>query len=226
MAEARKQTNNNTIQESVTKELRKEILTGKYEYGEHITQEDLAKRFGVSRMPIREALRRLEFEGLLKYEPRKGVVVHPITISDVEEIYTLRSMNESLAAEKSLPFLDGNDLAQLEKILLEMEKIDLNDETIDQYSQLNEHFHKTIVAKCPWKRVIQNTEIIWKHSLSIGSPLILIDHFDIVKHEHRQIFDAVCGGDVQVLKRSIEYHIERTKRDILIKMKQKYRDLT
>lgn len=226
MTEVRKQTNKNTIQELVTKELRKEIITGKYEYGERILQEDLADRYGVSRMPIREALKRLEFEGLLKYEPRRGAIATPITISDVEEIYTLRSMNESLAAEKSLPFLDGNDITKLEKILIEMEKLNLSDETIEQYAQLNEQFHKTIVAKCPWKRVIQNAEIIWNHSLAIGSTMILIDHFDIVKHEHRQIFDAVCGGDVMVLKRSLEYHIERSKRDILKSMKQKYNDLS
>lgn len=209
-----------TIQEMVTKTLRKEIITGEYEYGERIVQADLANRYGVSRMPIREALKRLEFEGLLKYEPRKGVIVQPLTINDVEEIYTLRAMNESLAAEKSLPYLDQNDIDHLEALLMEMEHISLNDETIEKYSKLNEQFHKTIIAKCPWKRVIQNAEIIWSHSLAIASSMILVNYFDLVKQEHRQIFEAVRGGDAKVLKSITEYHIERSKKDLILKMKE------
>lgn len=62
---------------------------------------------GVSRMPIREVLRQLEMEGLVRIEPHRGAIIIPVSIEDVEEIYFLRALLEGIAVEKSLPFLEG-----------------------------------------------------------------------------------------------------------------------
>src|SRR5699024_9343417 len=81
--------------------LRKAILKGEFKAGERLVQTELAERIGVSRMPIREALRTLEIEGLVKLEPHKGAVVREISKEDITEIYELRSILEPLALRKS-----------------------------------------------------------------------------------------------------------------------------
>src|SRR5699024_11854845 len=85
-----------TLQYKVTTKLREVIMKGDFELGERLVQEEWARKLGVSRMPIREALRQLEVEGLVKLEPRKGAIVTPISSEDIEEIYQLRALLEEI----------------------------------------------------------------------------------------------------------------------------------
>ncbi|MFD1414526.1 GntR family transcriptional regulator [Oceanobacillus jeddahense] len=209
-----------SIQNIVTNNLRKAILTGEYKQGDKIVQEELAKRYGVSRMPIREAIKKLEFEGIIKSEPRRGAFAYPIGMEDIEEIYTLRLIHESLAVEKALPYITDEDIEELEKIIIKMENLDMNDETFEYYSRLNEEFHNKLIEKCPWKRVVQNARIFWGHYLSIGTTLILTDHHEKVKQEHRQIFDAVTKKDTMLLKNTIEYHIRRNMNELIVNIQK------
>lgn len=206
---------NKTSEDLVTETLRAAILDGEFQRGDRIVQEDWANRLQVSRMPIREALKRLEFEGLVKNEPRRGAIVYPISINDIEEIYALRSMNESLAVEKALPYLTDEDFDAMEEILTEMEDMALTKESFDHYSSLNQLFHKKLMEKCPWKRVLHNTEILRNHYLAIKSPMILTRYTDKAKMEHRQILAAARSGEVTLLKKIVEYHIERNKNDLI-----------
>src|SRR5690625_146717 len=82
--------------------LRKAILKGELKAGEKLVQSELAEVIGVSRMPIREALRTLEIERLITIEPHKGAVVRSISKHDIEEIYELRTILEPLALRKSV----------------------------------------------------------------------------------------------------------------------------
>ncbi|WP_408010195.1 GntR family transcriptional regulator [Pseudalkalibacillus sp. A8] len=209
-----------TTQDIVTNNLRKAILTGEFKQGDRIVQDELAKRYGVSRMPIREAIKKLEFEGIVKSEPRRGTFVYPIGLKDIEEIYTLRLIHESLAVEKALPHITKEDIKELESILIEMEDIEMNDDTLEYYSGLNENFHNKLIEKCPWRRVVQNARIFWGHYLSIGTTLILTEHHDKVKIEHQQIFDAVSKGDTTLLKNTIEYHIRRNMNELILHLQK------
>ncbi|WP_018922072.1 GntR family transcriptional regulator [Salsuginibacillus kocurii] len=208
-----------TIEDHVADSIRKSILLGDYERGERIVQESVANQLGVSRMPIREALKRLELEGLVKNEPRKGAVAYPITIDDIEEIYTLRSMHETLAVEKAYPFFTQNDFLELGDILEEMENVQLVDDNIDYYSKLNKAYHKKMIEKCPWRRVKQNLELLWTGFLPIASPMLLKDHHEKAKQEHRQIFEALKAGNMNVIKTVTEFHIERNKSSLISSMK-------
>src|SRR5690606_14646120 len=105
-----------TLQFKVTTKLRELILKGEFKMGERLMQEEWAQKLGVSRMPLREALRQLEVEGLVRIEPRRGAVVTPVSTEDIEEIYQLRALLEGEAVVKSLPFLDEEDIRELEAI--------------------------------------------------------------------------------------------------------------
>ncbi|WP_340084036.1 GntR family transcriptional regulator [Siminovitchia sp. FSL H7-0308] len=204
--------NKSTIVKNVTKRLRKAILDGTLKEGDRLIQEEWAERLKVSRMPIREALTQLQIEGLVELVPHKGAVVTPITKDNIEEIYHLRSMLEGLAVEKSLPYLTEKDKQHLYDILIQMETLELTDETNDQYIQLNASFHQTLRSGCPWPRVQKMVEML---GISPIAPNLLIDYYQEAQREHRLIYEAALRGDPAELRAAVEYHILRTKNNLI-----------
>ncbi|WP_339164486.1 GntR family transcriptional regulator [Siminovitchia sp. FSL W7-1587] len=204
--------NKSTIVKNVTKRLRKAILDGTLKEGDRLIQEEWAERLKVSRMPIREALTQLQIEGLVELVPHKGAVVTPITKDNIEEIYHLRSMLEGLAVEKSLPYLTEKDKQHLYDILIQMETLELTDETNDQYIQLNASFHQTLRSGCPWPRVQKMVEML---GISPIAPNLLIDYYQETQREHRLIYEAALRGDPAELRAAVEYHILRTKNNLI-----------
>ncbi|MGM7636834.1 GntR family transcriptional regulator [Bacillus sp. Hm123] len=201
-----------TVVNYVTKNLRQAILNGTFKDGERLIQEDWANILNVSRMPIREALRQLQSEGLVKIVPHKGAIVTPITKEDIEEIYYLRSSLEGLAVEKSLPFLTREDKQELGEILSKMESLTLTDETNDYYIALNESFHKLLRKGCPWTRVLKTVENL---GISPIAPSLLVDYYADTQREHRFIYEAVERNDPAELRAAIEYHLLRTKNNLI-----------
>ncbi|MFS0645945.1 GntR family transcriptional regulator [Siminovitchia sp. 179-K 8D1 HS] len=204
--------NKSTIVKNVTKRLRQAILDGTLKEGDRLIQEEWAERLEVSRMPIREALTQLQIEGLVELVPHKGAVVTPITKDNIEEIYHLRSMLEGLAVEKSLPYLTGEDKQHLHDILIQMETLVLTDETNDEYIQLNASFHQTLRSGCPWPRVQKMVETL---GISPIAPNLLIDYYQETQKEHRLIYEAALRGDPAELRAAVEYHILRTKNNLI-----------
>lgn len=204
--------NKSTIVKNVTKRLRQAILDGTLKEGDRLIQEEWAERLEVSRMPIREALTQLQIEGLVELVPHKGAVVTPITKDNIEEIYHLRSMLEGLAVEKSLPYLTGEDKQHLHDILIQMETLVLTDETNDEYIQLNASFHQTLRSGCPWPRVQKMVETL---GISPIAPNLLIDYYPETQKEHRLIYEAALRGDPAELRAAVEYHILRTKNNLI-----------
>lgn len=201
-----------TIVQSVTKSLRKAILNGTLKHGERLVQEEWAERLNVSRMPIRTALAQLQNEGLVELVPHKGAIVTPITREDIEEIYHTRSLLEGLAVEKSLPFLTKKDKRQLGDILIRMEELEISDETNDLYIQLNAAFHETLRRGCPWPRVQKMVETL---GISPIAPSLLVDYYCQTQREHRLIYEAVLRGDPAELRAAVEYHLLRTKNNLI-----------
>jgi len=105
-----------TAQELVLDAVREAILTGVLEPEMRLRQEELADLFGTSRIPIREALRALEYEGLVRSEPHRGFTVTALDADDVEEVYELRILLETHALRLALPLLTDEDLEELEAL--------------------------------------------------------------------------------------------------------------
>src|SRR3954452_22834359 len=101
--------------------LRDLILRDVLRPGDRIRQEDIADRFGASRLPVREALRMLEAEGLTEHEPNKGARVPRLSMHEVDVIYRMRERLEPLALAESLPHLDDTDLERLEDLQQQIE---------------------------------------------------------------------------------------------------------
>jgi DNA-binding GntR family transcriptional regulator len=109
-----------TAQELVIDAVRNAILSGVLAPEARLRQEELAELFGTSRIPVREALRALEYEGLVQSEPHRGFTVTAIDADDVEEVYELRILLESYAIRLSLPLVTEEDLEELEAIYAQM----------------------------------------------------------------------------------------------------------
>ncbi|WP_338469704.1 GntR family transcriptional regulator [Niallia sp. XMNu-256] len=201
-----------TVVQLVTKSLRRAILNGTLKNGDRLVQEEWAERLNVSRMPIRAALTQLQNEGLVELVPHKGAIVTPITNEDIEEIYHTRSLLEGLAVEKSLAFLIKEDKKQLGNILIKMEELEISEETNDYYIQLNTTFHETLRKGCPWPRVKKMVETL---GISPIAPSLLVDHYYETQKEHRMIYEAVLRGESSELRSAVEYHILRTKNNLI-----------
>lgn len=204
-----------TVVNYVTANLRKAILNGTLKKGDRLIQEEWAERLEVSRMPIREALTKLQIEGLVEMVPHKGAIVTPITRDDIEEIYHTRSMLEGLAVEKSIPFLTDEDKKRLKETLIQMENLQISNETNERYIRLNAMFHETLRKGCPWPRVQKMVETL---GISPIAPNLLIDYYTETQREHRMIYEAVLRGDPAEVRAAVEYHILRTKNNLITYM--------
>src|ERR1700761_4803336 len=120
--------------------LRAAILSGRLAGGTPLRQEDLATAFGVSRMPVREALRQLEAQALLDFVPHKGAVVTEISAADAGDTYAIRMALESAARALSIPHLQADDFARAEALVAEL---DAEPET-GRLGELNRRFHMTL----------------------------------------------------------------------------------
>ena len=125
---------NVTAQELVLASVRQAILSGVLSPGARLRQEELADVFGTSRIPVREALRALEYEGLVASEPHRGFTVTTLDADDVEEVNDLRILLESEAVRLALPLLTDEDLEELEGLFQAMQAATAPDDQLPRAS--------------------------------------------------------------------------------------------
>lgn len=203
-----------TLQFKVTTKLRELILKGEFKMGERLMQEEWAQKLGVSRMPLREALRQLEVEGLVRIEPRRGAVVTPVSTEDIEEIYQLRALLEGEAVVKSLPFLDEETIQELETIYNKMLQLKADETDMEAYMKLNTEFHRIIREGCPWRRIQGFIETLWK-GIPPYTPSLLANHLPESHKEHGLMLQYIQEKDAEKLKQVTIKHILRTKENLI-----------
>ncbi|MCL4394024.1 MAG: GntR family transcriptional regulator [Chloroflexi bacterium] len=204
-----------TMQEIVTDSIRDAILSGKYSPGERLIADDLAKDLGVSRMPVREALHRLQVAGLVTMLPHKGAVVTELSQEEIIESYHIRAVLDGLAARLAAPHLAPSDYARLKEILQEMEKaVDAKD--VDSVLVLNRAFHEVIwqAAHAPHlQSLLQNLYDASERFRNIS--IILPGRLEQFTQDHRQIVQMLEMGDVVKAERYANEHHESTARRLL-----------
>lgn len=205
-----------TLQYKVTTKLREVILKGEFKMGDRLIQEEWAAKLGVSRMPIRDALRQLEIEGLVRIEPRRGAIVTPITAEDIEEIYQLRALLEGEALERSIPYLEQEDIRMLEELHEKMLSLGDDEEDIRKYMELNKDFHRVLYQGCPWRRIHQMIDTLWT-GIPLYTPSIIPDRLQVAHREHREIIAAIKNNNAKHARGILEKHILGTG-DYLLKV--------
>ncbi|WP_264805637.1 GntR family transcriptional regulator [Cytobacillus sp. NCCP-133] len=207
--------NRDTLHLKVCNVIRKAIIRGDFKPGERLKQSDLAEKMGVSRMPIREAFRKLESEGLIRLEPHKGAVVKSINIEDIEEIYALRAELEKMAVYQSVDFLTEQDVEQLTFLVNEMERTD----DVDTFIQYNIDFHRMLVKRCKWERLNSFIGTLW-NGFPQQTPHLLSGQQETSNIEHRKIVEAVINKDKETAANLLSEHIFRTGESLIKSLKE------
>ncbi len=141
------------LRQELASALRKAILTGELAPGERLIETELAERLGVSRMPVREALRMLENEGLVRHVPRCGLLVIEFTEQDIREIYAIREALEAYAITLVIENATGKDVQELEMYCEASEKAAVSGD-FDGLCEAMEKFNNKIYLSCSMSRMI------------------------------------------------------------------------
>ena len=139
-----------TIADRICETLREAIVEGALPSGAALRQDELAARFGFSRMPIRDALRQLETEGLVTIHPTKGAFVAPMDAAEIREIYAIREVLETEALRLSCPWLTGETLQEAARLL---DRIDAEPNAA-RWGALNAAFHSLLYSQCGNRRLL------------------------------------------------------------------------
>ena len=190
--------------------LREEILSGDIAPGTWLRQDDLAMRLGTSRLPIREALRILESEGLAESMPNRGARVPALDLQEVNISYRMRERLEPLTLIESLCHISDAQVDRMERI---QEEIEANNDTV-RFLALDREFHMASYAACPSEQLLSTTVRLWnstQHYRRAFMLLVSADRATVVNAEHRLILDAVRRRDPEDGERFLAGHIRRTR---------------
>jgi DNA-binding GntR family transcriptional regulator len=193
--------------------LRDLILHDVLKPGDRIRQEEIAEQFGTSRLPVREALRMLEAEGLTEHEANKGARVPRLSMHEVDVIYRMRERLEPLALAESLPLLSNDDHARLEDV---QQQIEANDD-LDRFLDLDREFHLGTYSGCHIDPLNAMVTRLWNSTQHYRRAFVAMGgqaRMWVVNAEHRLLLDAVVRRDTTDAERFLEGHIRRTRTEL------------
>ena len=169
--------------------IRELVITGELAAGEQLRQRDLAQRFGVSQTPVREAMRRLESEGLVVCDTHRGFTVAAPELGPVEENFQIRAALESLGASLAARKVDAAGLARLRDLNDQIRALPEHDPS---YAELNREFHFTVYEYARSPLLLSLMRLLWA-SLH-GGPRVTRTHAESAR-QHDQILAALAEGD-------------------------------
>jgi DNA-binding GntR family transcriptional regulator len=196
-----------SIGEMLTEDLRKTILSGFLEEGEFLRQRSLARRYGVSEVVVREALRHLEAEGLVETEPRKGARVTRLSAAEVRELWELRILLEKHLTQLAVPAFRPEDLARAEELIQAMAQ----ERDPVAWLSLNREFHACLYRPSGRLRILRfanNLRNLIDRYLRVH--MGVLQNFDIPLREHRRVLAAYRKGDTALAVKRVEAHLKRT----------------
>lgn len=203
--------NNTPLYNSLLGKLQKDILTGKLKPGEKLTEQNLCKTYGVSRTPVREALRQLETDGLVENILNRGAFVIGMTDQDYEDMFELRKAYEIQAVKWAIERITEEEMDKLEETFEFMEFYTLRND-IEKMLTINNGFHQVIYEASHNRRLqklLSSYQTFLKYK---GMDSVYDDNYlSIVLEEHRAIFKAFKDKDVKAGALAMEVHINRAK---------------
>ena len=189
------------------------IISGEEAPGSRLTEIDVARRAGVSRSPVREALRVLEAEGLVEIVPRYGAQVARVGIADVEELYACRMLLEPVCTRLAVEALEPGDIAELDALRRQMEGAVANP---TGFLASNVQYFRTLVLHCPNETLRELVELTWKKAVRYWSIFARLPRYaEISIAQHEALHDAVRAGDGAATERADRVILERALKEIV-----------
>lgn len=207
-----------TVANYVLQSIREAIMEGKYASGDKLDQRTLADEFGVSLIPVREALRQLEAEGLVKSYPHRGAFVAELSIDELKEIYLIRASLEGLATQLAVLNLSSRGLDRLGELIDEMEQATI-DEDFDRLLDLNREFHFSIYEAAEKPLLLQLVSSLWDRStLYRRLYTYLAERATQALEEHKAIYAACTAGDAEAASNAVRVNVNQTVEGIVAKL--------
>lgn len=206
---------NRSLPETLYADLREDILSGRLENGSRITEQSICDRLNVSRTPVREALSRLEAEGLIRTEKNRGAFVCGFSETELTDLLELKKSAELIAISRAVENADKQDLAELDELFEFMEfYTDKND--ISRMTTINSAFHKMIYHASHDRFLERQLD---QYQLYIDE-LYLENYYAPgylrnVLSEHRAIYDALKKRDAQAGAKAILAHLDATEKRLI-----------
>lgn len=204
------------LPKEIVTRLRQEIVSGHWAPGERVTEQLLSERFGVSRTPLREALKVVAAEGLLELLPNRGaIIVEPTLEEAVEKVQVLGAL-ESLAFQLACTAAADEELKELEQIHAKMMQAHEKGQA-KRYFELNDTFHRAVVIAAHNRTLADLHGIAFRHVKQAR----LISEFRSIVHdsssdEHQTIIDALMRRDGDAAKKAIEKHMTSIRQSIAV----------
>lgn len=195
------------LRDVVFNTLRQAILTGEFAPGERLMEIALAERLGVSRTPVREAIRKLELEGLVVMIPRKGAEVARITERDLRNVLEVRCALEELSASLACERITEEEKEEFKEALTDFEEA-VSSRNVSKIVDKDVEFHDVIFKTTKNDRLIQILnnlrEQLYRYRIEYAKDE---DYHDVLLKEHREIFHAIVNNDRDAAMNFVKTHI-------------------
>ncbi|PSR34476.1 MAG: GntR family transcriptional regulator [Sulfobacillus benefaciens] len=199
-----------TLAEHATQQLREAIISGALAPGETLLLNDLAKKLDISIMPVREALKRLQYEGLVEQPPQKEARVAPLSLADLDDTYAARILMETRAIRRSASRFSEEDYTRLLKVLEQYEfAYDHNEDAMGRALHKRFHFGMYQVGASPWLLGLIST--LWDNSERYRR--LSLEHRGSIhdrRNEHADVLEACHARDPEKAARLLESHLRKT----------------
>ncbi len=204
-----------SLREVVYRQIKEAIFSGRLEPGRRIVEQNLSDELGVSRSPVREALRRLEREGLVEASPRRGVSVAAPTVREVMHVYTIREVLEGLAARLAACNVDDDAVAAMARILVRMEDA-VRRGDIKAASRADTQFHARLLDATDNERLVDLTSQLADLVRRVRAAVLAEPgRAEAVVGEHRAILEALAARDPESAERHMRAHVRRARDHML-----------
>lgn len=208
------------LRELVFETMREAIINGQLRPGERMMEIQLAEEMGVSRTPVREAIRKLELEGLVVMIPRKGAYVAGLSLKDIADVFEIRRALEGLAAELAADRITDQELENLERYLVKIsEEIECGD--LNKVVEIDTDFHTLLYQA---SRNSKLTQIINNLREQIQrfrtTSLSLPGRMRVALDEHRKIVEAISSRDGELARKIAQEHIENAENSMMSMVQQ------
>lgn len=203
------------LREVVAETLREAIVNGILKPGERLMEIQLAEELGVSRTPVREAIRKLELEGFVVMIPRRGTYVADLSIKDINEVFEIRTALDVLAAGLAVERITEDELEQLERLLVEIGEL-IEEDDADRLVESDSQFHDILYRASRNDRlvgIINNLreQFTRFRSISIQYP----GRMQKSVEEHRRLVEAIASRDTDLAQQLAREHMENSEQTLL-----------
>jgi len=210
--------NSTSTADLIARSLRADIFQGKLKSKQPLRQDEIAAKFGVSKIPVREALFQLKAEGLVTFFPNRGAVVSELSPAEVDEIYIMRIALETVALQCAIPHLTIANLAQAEEILNAIDQ----EQNMARWGEFNWEFHATLYYPANLPRLMG-----WVKTLHINIARYLViylagmDYQTASQDEHRKILEACRRGNVKAATTRLKHHLQSAANHLITFLNQR-----